>query len=217
MTKDRFMPGKTSRTFFTEEEKQRIEAAVQTVEKGTSGEIVPMVVDQSYDYPQAEIVGAGSFALASASLLSWYFGGSSVWVFLAGFFPLYFLFKVLIRHAPTLKRRLIHPAEITAEVEEKALVAFLEQGLHHTRDETGILILISLFEHRVYVLADRGINAVVPLHAWDEIVQTVTTGIHEGRTCDALCAAIGRCGELLAEHFPAKHDDTDELPNLILR
>jgi putative membrane protein len=205
-----------SKNFFTEEEKQRIEAAVRAAENHTSGEIVPMVVDQSYDYPQAEIVGAGSFALASASLLSWYFGGASVWVFLAGFFPLYFLFKALIRSTPGLKRRLIHPAEITAEVEEKALVAFLEQGLHHTRDETGILILISLFEHRVYVLADRGINAVVPLHTWDEIVQTVTTGIHEGRTCDALCTAIGRCGELLAGHFPAKHDDTDELPNLIV-
>lgn len=208
---------KTAKDFFTEEEKQRIEAAVRAVEQHTSGEIVPMVVDQSYDYPQAEIVGAGSFALASASLLSWYFGGSSVWAFLIGFFPLYFLFKTIIRRTPALKRRLIHPAEITAEVEEKALVAFLEQGLHHTRDETGILILISLFEHRVYVLADRGINAAVPLHTWDEIVQTVTTGIHEGRTCDALCAAIDRCGELLTGHFPARHDDTNELPNLILR
>jgi putative membrane protein len=210
------MPRITAKTFFTAEEQQRIEATVRAVEQRTSGEIVPMVVDQSYDYPQAEIVGAGCFALASASLLSWYFGGSSVWVFLAGFFPLYFLFKALIRSTPGLKRRLIHPAEITAEVEEKALVAFLEQGLHHTRDETGILILISLFEHRVFVLADRGINAVVPLHTWDEIVQTVTSGIHEGRTCDALCSAIDRCGELLEGHFPAKHDDTDELPNLIV-
>jgi putative membrane protein len=210
------MPRITAKTFFTAEEQQRIEATVRAVEQRTSGEIVPMVVDQSYDYPQAEIVGAGCFALASASLLSWYFGGASVWVFLVGFFPLYFLFKAIIRSTPGLKRRLIHPAEITAEVEEKALVAFLEQGLHHTRDETGILILISLFEHRVFVLADRGINAVVPLHTWDEIVQTVTSGIHEGRTCDALCSAIDRCGELLEGHFPAKHDDTDELPNLIV-
>jgi len=211
------MPALTASNFFTDAEKQRIEAAVRAVEQRTSGEIVPMVVDQSYDYPQAEIVGAGCFALASASLLSWYFGGASVWIFLAAFFPLYFLFKAVIRNAPGLKRRLIHPAEITAEVEEKALVSFLEQGLHHTRDETGILILISLLEHRVYVLADRGINTVVPLHTWDEIVQTVTAGIHEGRTCDALCTAIDRCGELLEGHFPARHDDTNELPNLILR
>lgn len=211
------MPGLKAKTFFTEVEKQRIEATVRAVEQRTSGEVVPMVVEQSYDYPQSEIVGAGCFALASASLLSWFFGGASVWFFLVGFFPLYFLFKTIIRHTPSLKRRMIHPDEITAEVEEKALVSFLEQGLHHTRDDTGILILISLFEHRVYVLADRGINDVVPPHTWDEIVQTVTAGIHAGRTCEALCAAIERCGELLEGHFPAKHDDTDELPNLILR
>jgi putative membrane protein len=88
--------------------------------------------------------------------------------------------------------------------------------LHHTRDKTGILILVSLFEHRVFVLADRGINKQVPKETWDEIVHIVTEGIHSGRTCDALCAAIFRCGELLEVHFPKKTDDTDELPNLIL-
>jgi putative membrane protein len=154
--------------------------------------------------------------MGTALLLAWAFGESSEWVFLPIFLALYLPCKWLVRFSPGLKRLLVHPAEIAAEVEEKALVSFVEQGLHHTRDETGILILISLFEHRVYVLADRGINNVVPLHTWDEIVQTVTTGIQEGRACDALCAAIGRCGELLEGHFPAKHDDTNELPNLIV-
>jgi putative membrane protein len=71
-------------------------------------------------------------------------------------------------------------------------------------------------EHRVHVLADRGINAAVPPHTWDEIVHMVTAGIHSGQTADALCAAIARCGDLLAEQFPRKKDDTDELPNLIV-
>jgi len=189
---------------------------VQAAEARTSGEIVPMVVDESYDYPRAEIVGSGFFALAAAVTVSWAFGNSSVWVFLPIFLLLYFPFKCLIRALPDLKRRLIHPAEISAEVEEKALVAFVEQGLHHTRDKTGILILISLFEHRVYVLADQGINDRVAKATWDEIVHMVTDGIRSGQTADALCAAVTRCGELLEQHFPIKRDDTDELPNLIL-
>jgi putative membrane protein len=210
------MPKLDAKTFFTEDERQRIEAAVRSVEARTSGEIVPMVVDQSYDYPRAEIVGAGFFSLATAISVSWAFGHSSVWVFLPVFLVLYLPFKGLIRSLPDFKRRLIHPAEISAEVEEKALVSFIEQGLHHTRDKTGILILISLFEHRVFVLADQGINDLVPKATWDEIVHMVTEGIRSGRTGDALCAAVQRCGELLAQHFPVKTDDTDELPNLIL-
>jgi len=206
----------TAANFFTTGEKARIEAAVREAESRTSGEIVPMVVDQSYGYPRAEIIGAGLFSLATGVFLSWAFGGESIWVFLAVFFLGYFPFKFLIRGVPGLKRGLISSAEISEEVEEKALVSFVERGLHHTRDETGILILISLFEKRVHVLADRGINEVVPPHTWEEIVKTVTDGIHEGRTCEALEAAIRRCGDLLENKFPVKKDDTDELPNLIL-
>jgi putative membrane protein len=207
---------KTASDFFTDQEKQRIEAAVREAEKRTSGEIVPMVVDAAYHYPSAEILGAGLFALALGVILSWAFGGSSVWIFLPVFALAYFPFKMLIRYLLPLKRRLLHPAEIAAEVEEKALVSFLEKGLHHTRDHTGVLILICLLERRVHVLADRGINAVVPPDTWKEIVTAVTAGIREGKACDALCTAIGRCGDLLEKNFPVKADDTDELPNLIL-
>lgn len=202
--------------FFTEEEKIRIEATVRGAEERTSGEIVPMVIDASYDYPRTEIVSAGFFAIGIAALLTWLFGHDSQWIFLLLFFLFYLPCKGVIRACPPLKRRLIPATEATAEVEEQAFISFVEQGLHHTRDATGILILISLLEHRVYVLADRGINSVVPPHTWDEIVHSITAGIHQGQTADALCAAIGRCGDLLAENFPRKADDTDELPNLII-
>jgi putative membrane protein len=205
----------TASTIFSSAEKSHIEAAVRAAEVHTSGEIVPLVVDASYNYPRAEMVGGAFFALGLGVLLAWAFGHSSVWAFLPIFLAAYLPCKLLVRYWPGLKRRLIHPAEITAEVEERALVAFLEHGLHRTRDATGILILVSLFEHRVRVLADTGISSVVPQQAWDEIVHSITAGIRAGHTCDALCTAIARCGELLQEKFPRQTDDTDELPNLI--
>ena len=211
------MPKVQAQNFFTRDEQSRIEAAVREAESRTSGEIVPLVVDASYHYPRAEIVGGGVFALALGVLLAWAFGHSSVWVFLPIFLVSYLPCRWLIRALPGLKRQLIHPVEIAAEVEEKALIAFLEHGLHQTRDATGVLILISLFEHRVRVLADSGISAVVPQQTWDEIVATITAGIRAGKTCDALCTAIGRCGDLLQERFPRQTDDRDELPNLILQ
>jgi putative membrane protein len=206
----------TAKEFFSADQQSRIEAAVQRAESRTSGEIVPMVVDASYDYPRAEILGAGLFSLALAVNLSWTFFDESLWHFLWLFALGYFPFKLLIRALPGLKRRLIHPDEISAEIAEKAALAFLEQGLHHTRDETGILILLSLFERRVYVLADRGINAVVAPNLWDGIVQTITDGIHAGDTCTALCEAIATCGQQLEEHFPIKDDDANELPNTLI-
>lgn len=210
------MPRPTAKTFFTPEEQQRIEAAVKAAELTTSGEIVPMAVNEAFDYPRAEIFGGGFFSLAIAVWCSWWFGGSSVWIFLPIFLVGYLPCKHLVRALPGLKRRFIPDHVLAEEVEEKALVSFLERGLHATRDQTGILILISLFERRVHVLADRGINAKVATDTWDELVTGVTAGIRAGNACDALCAAITRCGELLASDFPRKSDDTDELPNLIL-
>ena len=207
---------KSASEFFSKEEQQKIEAAVKAAEETTSGEIVPMVVDASYEYPRADLIGAGSLAMAVGLLVSWAVGGESIWWFLPVFIVGFFAFQQLIRNWPDLKRKLISPDELTEEVREKALVSFVEQGLHETRDKTGILILISLFEHRVQVLADSGINAKVPEHTWEELVETITAGLKAGDACTAVCKAVERCGELLQEHFPIKDDDSNELPNLII-
>lgn len=202
--------------FFTGDQQQQIEAAVKAAEMTTSGEIVPMVIDTSYEYPRAELIGGITMGLACGLLGSWAFGGESIWWFLPIFLVSFVIFFTLVRYCPALKRRLIHPDELTAETREKALVLFLEHGLHETRDKTGILILISLFERRVVVLADSGINAKVPERTWDEVVALVLAGLKNGKACEALCSAITRCGELLSGNFPRKDDDTDELPNLIM-
>jgi putative membrane protein len=78
------------------------------------------------------------------------------------------------------------------------------------------LILVSLLEHRVEILADRGINQKVSAGTWDEIAHIITTGIKSGNACDAFCQAIERCGNILAEHFPRAADDRDELPNRLV-
>ncbi|NJC88282.1 MAG: hypothetical protein FIB02_07080 [Desulfuromonas sp.] len=201
--------------FFSAEERERIEAAVRAVELRTSGEIVPLVVDAAYTYPRAEIQGGGLLALAIAANLSWWQFDGSLWIFLAIFLLGYWPCRLLLRSCPPLLRLLLHPAEVDAEVGERAKTAFLDHGLHRTVDGTGILILICLFERRVQILADRGIHGTVTPDTWQKVADMVTVGIREGRTTEALCAAIAHCGDLLAEKFPPRADDRDELPNLI--
>ena len=66
------------------------------------------------------------------------------------------------------------------------------------------------------MLADRGINLKVAQGTWDEVVHIITAGIKSGQACDAFCNAIGRCGDILATHFPRQADDKDELPNRLV-
>jgi putative membrane protein len=214
-----------AKVFLSPEEQERIVRAVKQAETVTSGEIVPMVVSSSYHYPLSNMIGAlaGSLALALAAtavvtnLRSW--GGPELfdlWIFPAVFAVCFVLLYLLVRNVPFLKRVFITRGEIAEEVEEAALTSFYRQGLNNTRDKTGILIFISVFERQVRVLADQGINDRVESGVWQELVDTIVQGIKARRQAEAICAAVARCGELLQKHFPIKPDDSDELSNLII-
>jgi putative membrane protein len=214
-----------AKEFLSTEEQKRISRCVQEVEKTTSGEIVPMVVSASYHYPLASLLGALIVALllgvglTAAESIRRAWGGLTIfdlWLFPAVFGVVLLAVHELIKAVPALKRLFITPGEITEEVEEAALTAFYRQGLGDTRDRTGVLIYISVFERRAYVLADKGIHEKVKPEIWQEVVELVTRGFREKRHADAICHAVRRCGELLAQHFPIKPDDTNELKNLIV-
>jgi putative membrane protein len=214
-----------AKDFLSPEERKQIEACVQETERSTSGEIVPMVVSASYHYPMASLLGALivslllAVGLTAAESIRRAWGGLTLfdlWLFPAAFGVCLLVFHELIKAVPALKRLFITPAEIAEEVEEAALTAFYRQGLGDTRDHTGILIYISVFEHRAYVLADKGINEKVKPETWDEVVGLVTRGFRDKRQAEAICQAVRRCGELLQAHFPIKPDDKNELRNLIV-
>jgi putative membrane protein len=203
-------------TFFTAEEQQRIRQAVVTAEQRTAGEIVPMLVGASARYAEIEIAGMGVGLVAGTlaafliqdpwaaihSQLLWPLAGAALGSVLCSL--------------PVVKRNLIPKDRILEAVHLRSLAAFTAQGLHYTRAHTGILILASLLEHRVEVLADKGINEKVPAGTWDEVVEILTVGLKSGNACDAYCKAIERCGDILAQHFPRPPDDQDELGNKLV-
>ena len=175
-----------------------------------------MLVTSSYGYPQAEARGSMLLATMAALLLTLLPGWGHIWIFLVLQLGGLLLFRELLRRLPRLKRPFLRQAEIDEEVEEGALKAFYQHGLYKTRDETGVLIYISLFEHKVWVLADKGINNQVEAKTWDAVVQTITQGLADKAPGQAICAGIEQCKEILATRFPLKDGDTNELHDLIL-
>jgi putative membrane protein len=139
-----------------------------------------------------------------------------MWLFLSLFTILFFVFYMLAKNSAELKRRFISQREIEEEVEEAAVTGFFRHGLYRTRDATGVLIFISVFEHKVWVLADHGINTKIEQGTWKDIVQTITDGIKNGQPADAICTAIQKVGTILESHFPIKPDDTNELGNVLV-
>ena len=210
------------KNFLTDIDQKKIIDSVKEVEQYTSGEIVPMVVSCSYHYPMSDVIGGFALALPFSLVLTNFIGGwlwigtQNMWLFLGIITILFILFHWIVKHVLWLKRLFISKREIDEEVEEAALIAFFEEGLYGTCDKTGVLIFISLFEHRVWVLADKGINEKVSKMQWDKIVNIILEGIKKNSQSDAICHAIKEVGEILKDHFPIRTDDRDELKNLII-
>ncbi len=202
--------------FLTPEEQQRIIACVRDVETRTSGEIVPVIVGESYQYPAAVALGSLVLGVAGALALCLGFGTEDMWMFLAAFLVCYLVFQVILRTVPVFRKPFLSRRAMAEEVNEAAITSFFLNGLHRTRDQTGIIIYVSVYERMVQVLADKGINDKVDPKVWQEVVDIVTRSMRERTPADGICQAVKRCGELITTHFPIKSDDTDELPNLIV-
>ena len=93
---------------------------------------------------------------------------------------------------------------------------FFERGLHLTRARTGVLIFVSVAEHYVEIIADEGIDTLVPPGTWDKAVADFVERVRAGRVAEGFLAAIEVVGTRLAEHFPRAPDDRDELPNHLI-
>lgn len=205
-----------AQTFLTKDEQETLINCVKGVEKQTSGEIVPVIASASYDYPRATHLGSLILGLLTAMGIAYATGHEDMWTFIILLLACYIGFNWLLTLVPALKKPFISKREMREEVEEAATTAFYLNGLHRTRDLTGIIIYVSVYERSVQVLADKGINDKVDPAVWNEVVTMVTKGIKAGKPGQALCLGVDRCGELITKHFPIKHDDTDELPNLII-
>lgn len=207
---------KSSEEFFTPEERERIRAAVTQAERSTSGEIATMVVDASDSYREAEILGAvllsGLLAVVAAVAIH----HVTIWSYIPLVVLLYFPSWYLFRLVPRLKLPFAGRGRVAEAVRERAVRAFYEQGLYRTRQETGILVFISLLEHKVWILGDRGINERIDPRFWQDLTARLAQGLREGQACEALCTVVAVCGAELSRHFPRRADDLNELRDDIL-
>ncbi len=204
--------GKMIKPLLNPEQIAEVSLAVENAERGTSGEIVPVILERSDVYAGARWRMSVVLALTTGFILAVFFPQlHPIWIVWAQV-PALFL-GYLLGSIALFQRTVLAADEMDEEVKQRALEIFHLHKLHATRDRTGVLIFVSLLEHRVLVLADSGINSKVPSGTWDALVQKLIAQLKEGRTVDGLVAAIAECGSVLREHFPARDGDSNELPN----
>jgi uncharacterized membrane protein len=104
-----------------------------------------------------------------------------------------------------------------ADVLSEAKVHFLRLGMEKTRERNGVLIYIAPRSRNFAVIGDTAIHEKCGDELWQQVTGVMKMHLKSDRYTDALLGAIERIGSVLAEHFPHRPDDQNELPNEIAR
>jgi uncharacterized membrane protein len=95
----------------------------------------------------------------------------------------------------------------------RACEVFSNLRVWDTRHNSGVLIYVQLVDHRIEIVADRGISALVPQAQWDAICRGMEQAFKQGQYAQGALDAIRETTALLARHFPPHNDNPDELHN----
>lgn len=114
-------------------------------------------------------------------------------------------------------RRLLTPTAIRRDrVRRAALNQFLAHGLHVTEARTGVLIFAADADHRVEVIADKGIHEKVDETVWADAAAALVAGMKRKAPADGFVRAVELCGAVLAEHFPPRADNPNEVADKLV-
>jgi uncharacterized membrane protein len=94
---------------------------------------------------------------------------------------------------------------------------FHKLGMDATQERNGILFYIAPRSRTFAIIGDAGIHAKCGDAFWQELASMMSTAFKAGKLTEGLVATLQRAGQLLAEHFPRRDDDHNELPDAIVR
>ena len=220
--------------YLSEADHARVSAAVEAAESKTAGEIVTVVADRSDGYSDIALAWsalAAFTALVVLALLPDFYLGKVDWALgnwqhewtareiftiaaVVGIAK--FLGMWLIQLWPRLKYWLVLPPIKTRRTLDRAVSLFKVGAERRTHGRTGILIYLSMREHRAHIIADEAIASKVAPETWGEAMADMLMHIKAGRCADGMIAAVEHVGAVLAEHFPRAEDDQNELPDRLI-
>lgn len=211
-----------------------VSAAVTAAEAQTSGEIVPVLADRSDGYTDVALLWAVAVSFTAMAFVTafpefytdlvdralglW----GHVWTpgelltLVTGVGLVKFLGMWAIQLWEPLKFALVPKPVKLARVRDAAIRHFKVGADRRTHGRTGVLLYLSMREHRAEIVADEAIATQVDAEVWGKAMADMLAEIAKGHVAEGLAAGIRDVGEVLAEHFPRAENDVNELPDRLI-
>lgn len=219
---------------FSEADHALVTAAVAKAERASDGEIVTIVAPRSDAYHDvglhyavlAMLLVPTIGALLPQAWIDWSLALIFGWNASASFRLLMLLLVVkmaavflIVRFACAwmpLRMALTPASTKTRRVRRRAVELFRAGTEKRTRGRTGILLYLSLLEHRAEIVADEAIHGRVEADVWGEAMAALVDGVKAGRPGEGMALAVERIGAVLAECLPPTLDNPNELPDRLI-
>lgn len=98
---------------------------------------------------------------------------------------------------------------------KRAIKVFEKLDMHKTAQRNAVLFYLSIDDHKLAIIGDKGINEKVPGDFWHTILEEVIQIFKQGKLTDGIAHGITKAGQQLSAFFPYQKDDQDELSNEI--
>lgn len=98
------------------------------------------------------------------------------------------------------------------DARSRAACLFASLGVWDTEHNNGVLLYVLLAEHRIEVVADRGIAARVEAADWASVSASMRDRFARGEWRDGMLAGVAHANALLTRHFPG--DGTERVSEL---
>lgn len=97
------------------------------------------------------------------------------------------------------------------DIHQKASRLFRKHGLDKTAGRNAVMLMLVTTNRQFLIYGDRGIHERVGEGYWEAIRDELARGLKSGRVGEALCGTIKAIGGKLAEHFPVRGHNPNEL------
>ena len=221
-------------TRLTPEDHALVTAAVAQAETQSDGEIVTIVAGRSDAYHDVALHYAVLAMLIVPALLAWLPHGWIEWaqglmlgwnaefsrpaamVVLFVLLVLAFLLVRLALISMPLRMALTPGSTKTRRVHRRAVELFRSGCELKTLGRTGILIYLSLAEHRAEIVADEAIVKNVEPDVWGEAMEVMIEQVKAGRPGAGMAAAVEKVAIVLARVVPRRSENPNELPDRLI-
>ncbi len=101
------------------------------------------------------------------------------------------------------------------DARDRAVMMFSKLRVWDTEQKNGVLIYLLLAEHRIELVADRGIARKVGADEWAGMVAHLSDALKAGKYEDGLTTALAEVSAVLVREFPlgSGQADSNELPD----